>query len=540
MIKALFFLLMAAVLVLSAPFSWISDVSGQQFSDSNLEHMTTVSEYGDISIRDTISFGPVTNIPNPITFEFPTTFRGKIASIDASFVDGPEARVSTQFIGNSTQITLVFDEVDRGTGQTLVLEFYLFRAIEHLGRSQYNFQYSGAPSLNFNVASINSILVLPPETRLAEGPEGFTSQEQDGSEIWSRTDSQPSAAGSVHNITMGVTALETRFYLLGITEASRTIIVTSQGQVLVRDSLLLNNYDERIVLLARIQPIGESISTIRVLPGTNPPLFNPFEARLPDNTIDLRGLKRTITEGTKTRLIYEYPMPASQISSDGLSITIRVPSSPPADSILQNYRVNVEVPSGFFVTGEAEVVGVNVTASSSKSLAVRVAAGPAWSVSDIIPAASIIFLAVFSSAFLLTRGPSKQEEHPEEVGEVVQLVEIKSRHIIDALAEIDRKDISSQGEIQRIRKNLDDSRSRTMNRLAQERSRLDSMTLSKLNPLFILDKEVDRAARDFLSYYEQQVRRLKGKDLDRSVSSYRKRLDQMLAELAQLLHSEMA
>ncbi len=540
MIRILYFLFITAILVLSAPFSLILSVNGQQFSETSLEHSTVISISGDIIIRDTVSFGPADNIPNPLTFEYSTSFRGKLAGLSAAFVDGPEAMVSTQFVGNSSKLALVFDELDQGVAQTLIMEFYLSRAIEPLGPSQYNFQYAEAPRLNFNVASINSTLVLPPTTRLAEGPEGFNLQELAGTEVWSKTFANPSEAGLSHNITMELTSIEAQFYLMDILDASRTISVTSQGEVIVRDSLLINNYDQRVILNLRVQTAGDSTSTIRLIPSTNPPLFNPFTTEITDGRIDLRAIKRTITEGSQTLLIYEYPLPSNQISSDGLSITIRVPSKLPADSILQNYRVNVEAPPGFFISGVSEYSGVNVTALDVGSLTVKVAVGPAWSVLDIMPVAVIIFLAVFSSTFLVIGRSTKEEYHPEGINDVVGLIETKNRHIVDALSEVDRSEISSPGEVQRIRKNLDDSRSRTLNRLAQVRSSLDPSTLSKLNQLFILDKEVDRAARDFFSNYEQQVSKFKGKELTKAVSSYRKRLEEMLTEITQLRRSEIA
>ena len=540
MIRILYFLFITTILVLSSPFSLILSVNGQQFSETSLEHSTVVSISGDIIIRETVSFGPADNIPNPLTFDYSTSFRGKIAGISAAFIDGAEARVSTQFIGNSSKLVLVFDELDQGVAQTLIVEFYLSRAIEPLGLSQYNFQYAEAPQPNFNVARINSTLVLPPTTRLAESPEGFSRQQLADSEMWSKTFTQPMDAGLSHNITMELTSLEAQFYLMEIRDASRTISVTSQGEVIVRDSLLINNYDERIILNLRVQTAGDSTSTIRMIPSTNPPLFNPFTTAITDGRIDLRAIKRTITEGSQTLLIYEYPLPSHQISSNGVSITIRVPSTLPADSILQNYRVNVEAPPGFFISGSSEYSGVNVTALDPSSLTVKVVAGPAWSVLDIMPLAVIIFLAVFSSTFLVIGRSTKGEHRPEGVSEVMDLIETKNGHIIDALAEVDRSAVSSPGEVQRIRKNLDDSRSRTLNRLAQVRSTLDPSTLSKLNQLLILDKEVDRAARDFFSYYEQQVRKFKGKELTKVVSSYRKRLEQMLTEMTQLRHSEIA
>ncbi|MCH8023044.1 MAG: hypothetical protein IH932_04795 [Thaumarchaeota archaeon] len=217
-----------------------------------------------------------------------------------------------------------------------------------------------------------------------------------------------------------------------------------------------------------------------------------------------------------------------------------MPSTLPTASILQKYRVNVETPSGFFISGLSEYSGVNVTALDMRSLTVKVAPGPAWSILDIIPVATIIFLAVFLSTFLVTRRGTIKEHPPEGLSDVLELIETKNGHIIDALAELDSREASSPGEVQRIKKNLDDNRSRTLNRLAQVRSTLDPSTLSKLNQLFILDKEVDRASRDFFSNYEQQVRKFKGKELHRANSSYRKRLEQMLTEITQLYHSEIA
>jgi len=540
MIRAVYFWFIAAILVLGASSSVISSVTAQQFSPTTLEHSTVVNISGDIIIRDTVNFGPAVNIPNPLTLDYSTSFKGKIAGFSAIFLDGTEASLSTQFTGNSSRLSLAFEELDQGKDQTLVVEFYLSRAIEPLGLALYNFQYPEVPQLNFNVASINSTLVLPPTTRLSEGPEGFTRQELAGSEVWSKTFAPARGSGLSHNITLELTSLEAQFYLMEIRDASRTISVTSQGEIIVRDSLLINNYDERTILSLKIQTAGDSTNTIQLIPSTNPPLFNPFTTAIIDDIIDLRAIKRTITEGSQTLLIYEYPLPASQISSDGISITISVPPTTPAESILQKYRVNVEAPPGFFIRGPSGFSGLNVTASDVGDLAVNIAVGPAWSVSDIMPVASIIFLAIFSSTFLVTRRPTKEEHHPEGLSEVVNLIEIKNGHIINALAEIDRSEVSSQGEVQRIRKNLYDNRSRTLNRLAQVRSNLDPSASIKLSQLFILDKEVDKSARDFFAYYEQQVSKVKGKELTKAVSSHRKRLEQMLTEITQLRLSEIA
>ena len=540
MIRTLSFWFIAAILILGASSSLISSVTAQQFSPTSLEHSTVVSISGDIIIREKVNFGPADNIPNPLTFDYSTSFRGKIAGFSAIFLDGPEGSLSTHFTENSSRLSLAFDELDQGKDQTLVVEFYLSRAIEPLGLSLYNFQYPEVPHLNFNVASINSTLMLPPTTRLTEGPEGFTRQELAGSEVWSKTFAPVRGSGLSHNITMELTSLEAQFYLMEIRDASRTISVTSQGKIIVRDSLLISNYDKRAILALKIQTVGDSTSTIRVIPSTNPPLFNPFTTVIIDGRIDLRAIKRTITEGSQTLLIYEYPLPASQISSDGISITVRVPPTLPVESILQKYRVNVEAPPGFFIRGLSEFSGLNVTALDIGDLAVNIAVGPAWSVSDIMPIAAIIFLAVFSSTLLVTGRSTKEESHPEGVNQLVNLIEIKNGHIINALAEIDRSEVSSPGEVQRIRKNLDDDRSRTLNRLAQVRSNLDPSVSIKLNQLFILDKEVDKSARDFFSNYEQQVRKFKGKELTKAVESYRKRLEQILTEITQLRLSEIA
>ena len=288
MIRAVYFWFIVAILVLGASSSVISSVTAQQFSPTTIEHSTVVNISGDIIIRDTVNFGPAVNIPNPLTLDYSTSFKGKIAGFSAIFLDGTEASLSTQFTGNSSRLSLAFEELDRGKDQTLVVEFYLSRAIEPLGLALYNFQYPEVPQLNFNVANINSTLVLPPTTRLSEGPEGFTRQELAGSEVWSKTFAPASGSGLSHNITLELTSLEAQFYLMEIRDASRTISVTSQGEIFVRDSLLINNYDERTILSLKIQTAGDSTNTIQLIPSTNPPLFNPFTTAIIDDIIDYK------------------------------------------------------------------------------------------------------------------------------------------------------------------------------------------------------------------------------------------------------------
>jgi len=122
MIKAVYFWFIAAILVLGASSGLIASVTAQQFSPTTLEHSTVVNISGDIIIRDTVNFGPTANIPNPLTLDYSTSFKGKIAGFSAIFLDGTEASLSTQFTGNSSRLSLAFEELDQGKDQTLVVE----------------------------------------------------------------------------------------------------------------------------------------------------------------------------------------------------------------------------------------------------------------------------------------------------------------------------------------------------------------------------------------------------------------------------------
>ena len=532
LLKKTAIILVIALLLALPSFSYQAKAQVTIDKISFFNHQMFVSEYGFILVNDTIS------IKND--FESPAT----LPLINITYPQDLYNKIVPQVISpndfnfdiNYTRLTIYPPQgyvIQPNETATISVKFYLVKTFSLVSVEETELNYSASiplvPALNLPIKQVNSSLSLPPLIIFASQPEKFK-------EIVDKR-AIHTLIGNFSNVAQGfsrtekvtISTLENIYFaLLEFTEAKRELILSSLGNIMVRDTITMINYDNRNISKLKPSLLTNDFKSILIIP----PLTNPFSNPLSDANIGQVDLGTNLTKGERYTVTLEYPINSLDFvkAKDGL-FELSLPLKTPIDGVVYDYTVKVTHPEGFFAYSKTEESKVNASPLDGEQK-IDFRLGLAWASKDIMPVASFIFIAVLA-AFIIGK--------PFIKGELKEIV-IRAREYIESfeekitatkeLIDLYKKRQSSQVskiEFKTTRQLLEERRSKATIKINELRPKLISLQPSIQEPLSEigdLHRDYDRAVKELINLYEQLfTKKVKVEAFDRLLPIHQRRVD---------------
>ncbi len=532
LLKKTAIILVIALLLALPSFSYQAKAQVTIDKISFFNHQMFVSEYGFILVNDTIS------IKND--FESPAT----LPLINITYPQDLYNKIVPQVISpndfnfdiNYTRLTIYPPQgyvIQPNESVTISVKFYLVKTFSLVSVEETELNYSASiplvPALNLPIKQVNSSLSLPPLIIFASQPEKFK-------EIVDKR-AIHTLIGNFSNVAQGfsrtekvtISTLENIYFaLLEFTEAKRELILSSLGNIMVRDTITMINYDNRNISKLKPSLLTNDFKSILIIP----PLTNPFSNPLSDANIGQVDLGTNLTKGERYTVTLEYPINSLDFvkAKDGL-FELSLPLKTPIDGVVYDYTVKVTHPEGFFAYSKTEESKVNASPLDGEQK-IDFRLGLAWASKDIMPVASFIFIAVLA-AFIIGK--------PFIKGELKEIV-IRAREYIESfeekitatkeLIDLYKKRQSSQVskiEFKTTRQLLEERRSKATIKINELRPKLISLQPSIQEPLSEigdLHRDYDRAVKELINLYEQLfTKKVKVEAFDRLLPIHQRRVD---------------
>ncbi|MEM3709597.1 MAG: hypothetical protein QXL46_01665, partial [Nitrososphaerales archaeon] len=361
--------------------------------------------------------------------------------------------------------------------------------------------------------------------------------------------------GTFSNVTQGFSITDNvvisnpvnvYFALLEFTEAKRELILSSLGEIRVRDTITMINYDNASVSKLKPNLLTNDFKSVIVIP----PLINPFSNPSSDANKKQVDLGTSLEKGEKYTITLEYPVKSSDLikEKDGL-FELSVPLRSPIDGVVYNYVIKVTLPEGSFVYGKSEKIKINASPlDGNQNLEFRF--GLAWASKDIMPIASFIFIAVLI-AFIAVEKPFIKKELREinlRIREYIESTEEKItvvRELIDLYKKRQLNQVSKV-EFKTTQKLLEERINKANAKINELRQKIVSLQPSLQKTLSDIDEihhDYDHTFRELINLYDQlYIKKIKTEVFDRLLPIHQRRIDdtrENLLSSLEILRSEV-
>jgi len=532
LLKKTAIILVIALLLALPSFSYQAKAQVTIDKISFFNHQMFVSEYGFILVNDTIS------IKND--FESPAT----LPLINITYPQDLYNKIVPQVISpndfnfdiNYTRLTIYPPQgyvIQPNETATISVKFYLVKTFSLVSVEGIELNYSASiplvPALNLPIKQVNSSLSLPPLIIFASQPEKFK-------EIVDKR-AIHTLIGNFSNVAQGfsrtekvtISTLENIYFaLLEFTEAKRELILSSLGNIMVRDTITMINYDNRNISKLKPSLLTNDFKSILIIP----PLTNPFSNPLSDANIGQVDLGTNLTKGERYTVTLEYPINSLDFvkAKDGL-FELSLPLKTPIDGVVYDYTVKVTHPEGFFAYSKTEESKVNASPLDGEQK-IDFRLGLAWASKDIMPVASFIFIAVLAAFIIgkpfikgelkeiVTRAREYIESFEEKITATKELIDLYKKRQLNQISKI---------EFKTTRQLLEERRSKATIKINELRPKLISLQPSIQEPLSEigdLHRDYDRAVKELINLYEQLfTKKVKVEAFDRLLPIHQRRVD---------------
>ena len=292
---------------------------------------------------------------------------------------------------------------------------------------------------------------------------------------------------------------------------------------------------------------------VTVLETTEPRLINPVTISLSGGAFSLSAFASGypspgVPAGENFTIAYQYPLGANLYSESGGQVTVRVSESPPIGAFVDTYTIRLSLPQGASASGPMTAVLHQATPWQDGVAKFTYGLTLGWEADAGIPAAALIFLVLLVGLFVSrTRTTTESAEGEEEetstelASDMIKAFDEKTDLINSLWPEIEGKDPNEvdRAYFDELRGRLDSFRSRALQRLNEVKQKSASQKFSEvINQMQATEREVDRAAKDKLSLYQQyHLRQMRKEVYERLLPQYNKRLERALNRLSDELHN---
>ena len=399
-----------------------------------------------------------------------------------------------------------------------------------------------SPSVNMKVNSLNLVVVLPNGATLLTPPKSFIAAPTSSPPTYSIT--EPNVTPTISTWYSSLNATNQAYFLpVKVTSIVSTINPQIQELVTFRNLASYTISDLPVSLLSG------SITSVTIVPWSTPPTIDPTLVSVTNGAIALTSapFSAPIQAGDNFTFAMEYSVPSSLVKTSGSTVTVSVPYTLPIQAVVGSYTVTSLLPSGMHSVGTSKTVVTNATPITQGSISISYSVSTGWGADQAVPAASLLFAAVFIILALKRPESKKKDEDEEEEMTVTGMLPDLIKGLEDKVALFGQfqSDVAgkaqgavTKAELVKVRNEIDSLKTRAINRLNEIRQTAGSKRfLELIGQIQDAEREEDRSAKDLLNLYDQyHGRRMKEETFRRLLSNYRKRWDASTDHLSDLLN----
>jgi len=533
-------------------YSQPSSSSTSGVASVSVNHFYIITSYGYGVLNDSFIFSN----NGTSSVQIPTIqvgLPGNVASRTVGVVVSPSDQFSVALSqqNGSTTLTITPSQPTLGAGSssTVALKAVLNNIMNYTNGAYTNsakMLVLVSPSLNVNVTSMKSTIILPTGGALQQAPSGFASPAANStapSYTLTQTALQPHASAAYLNFT---DTNQSAFTPIIVNSLVRTIVPSANGSPMVEDTFSIYNVASYNIAQIHLYLLYPGLNVVTVLPNTVPPLLNPQIIQLGSGEMAFAStsIASPLLRNSNVSMTLSYPLPSTLVKVTGNSVQVTISLSPLIAAPVTNYSIILAPAKGIVPSGSTSVLGRTVTPFTPGNVQFTYTVSVGWAADQAIPAGALIFAVAF--AMFAIQRPSvkekKKEEEEEtlETGDVLKAFEDKTGLETQYMEELSSasKGSVSKTDFDRMRNDVSDLRGRAIQRLTELKQVLGSgKQFDLLTRVGDAEKEEDRAFRDVLNLYLQyHGSRMNDATFKRLQPTYRKRLESAVNRLSDLLH----
>ncbi|MGA2875701.1 MAG: hypothetical protein ABSE82_09205, partial [Nitrososphaerales archaeon] len=392
-----------------------------------------------------------------------------------------------------------------------------------------------SPSISIPINSMYGEVNFPYLTTYAAGAttmqnRGYAETVSGNSEVqtWNFTATKPNS--TLNAFTTSIYSDPTSSGALDFTSIARQISVDASGQILVTDTLNVQNLGLNEISLLSYTPLTSS-GNLTAVPSNEPPLSNVEKITMSSGQLSLNSTNQEIQPTSAAVLVFQYPLSNQYWKVSNGVYTITVPTTVPVGGVVDQYKLYTTVVPGVIVTGhELSLSATGTTQIGSGTALFKFRVGVASATSDALPIAAILFVGVFIAGIVFRPKTEVLEDVGGTFDDLIKAIEDKLSSTNEILTELKVNGTSTnRNELVVAKSRIEEVRNKTNSRISAIRSQLPQTVTTAvqagLNVVAANDREFDRTVRDILNNYDQVVsKRMKEDTFKRVQQSNERRL----------------
>lgn len=537
------------VLGFAPAFSQASSSSTPGVASVSLNHEYTLNTLGFGVLNDTFTFtnNGTSSVQIPtLQVGLPTKISARVTALTLS--PSSQFTFSQSQSNHNTTVTITPDQPTLNAGANVTV------ALKGVVQNILNYTTSGfsgvapllvmyGPSLNVNVTSLNSEIILPSAVQFLAVQPGYTpsSTYQELAE----TQKQVRPAVSEGYLNFNATT-QSAFSPIRVDSLVRTIVPSANGSPMVHDEFSIHSLASYNIPVIHLSLLSPSLSSVTEIPSTVTPLLNPQEVSLSsgDLTLASSNMGSPLFPNSNVSITLSYPLPSSLVAVSGSSVKVTVPYSSVVQAPTDNYSIVLASAKGITPSGQTSFLHQSVTPLTTGSVQFTYAVSVGWAANQAIPAGILVFAVAFAM-FAVQRPSTKGEGERAEkairkTSDVLRAFEEKTGLETQYMGEMASasKGSITKTDFDRMRNEASELRSRAIQRLKEMQQVLGSgRQFDALTRVAGAEKDEDRAFKDLLNLYMQyHGNRMNEETFKRLLPNYRKRVDSAINRLSDFLH----
>lgn len=494
-------------------------VSSSAASGYSLASVQNYNSYGQFEVNETLLGANNSTGLSSVTFGFPASYQSHLVGLSSNAEIGSnkiQTTTSTSVSNNTFFITVNFGQSLGGINSTVNLGFWVLDALTTVNSSGY---YLGSvlysPSTNIQLSSLNTTLNLPYLTTDVEDPltmqdYGYVQTVLSNSnyQIWNDTNVATNSTLIAFPISIFSTPSSTG--ALDFTSITRQISIDASGQILVKDTLNIQNLGLNTISALAYTPLTTA-GNLTALPSNEPPLSNVGLIQISGGQLQLNATNQEIQPDSFATLIFQYPLSSQYWSVTNGIYTVKIPTTVPVAGIVDEYKLYSSSVPGVLITGQPiSLTGSYTSQVGSATTTLKFRVGVASASSDALPIAAILFVGVFVAGIVFRPKTETVEDVGSTFDNLIKAVEDKLSSTNEILSGLKAKGASvNRNELVVAKSRIEDVRSKAVSRISSIRSQIPQTVTTSvqagLNTVIANDREFDRVVRDILNNYDQVI-----------------------------------
>jgi len=544
-------LLFVFVVLSTSPLFLSLAATSTSTTGNSLRHVVTFNTYGQFSVNDTLFHSTnSTSSVSSFTLGFPAAYEGHITDISLhgkSGGSGVQVSETTSFSNNTVSMAIsVSPALSAGVNSSVSVGFYVLGTFVAVANGNYTVPIVFSPAVSIPLDAISSHIVLPyltthivDPTSMQEGGFSHTVGTNATLETWDYIG--PNVSTSVRYSNVLVFSNPQSSGSIDFTQLTRQLSVTSTGTILVTDTLNLKNLGENTIYSLSYSPLTNA-TLLTSLPSAEPPISNLASISISGGVLNLNSTEQTIQPDSSVSLKYQYPLGQNYWNYSGGSYYVSIPTtSPIPGAIVDHIQITSTAVPGVVVSGgHLSLNSYNATEIPAKA-AFSFRLGIASAFGSALPAAGILFLAVFVAAIVFRPKQSAKEDSSSTFDTLTKAVEDKVSGTNEILSDLKARGTAiSRNDLVVGRQRIDDFRIKTNSKVGSLRSQLATSgtgVQTGFNEVLAIDRDFDRVVKDILNNYDQLVsKRMKEETFTRLQQTNERRFQGITNSLLDRIH----